>query len=140
MKIAFATTDGISIDEHFGRAGMFAVYDITEHGHIFLEMRKFSEGRDREIEETKGMGAIHDDLVQRKVERLADCRIIYLTEIGGPSVARLVKKGIMPIKVREDVSIEASLGKLVKTLGTAPPPWLRKALAKDKSGKGGAGE
>ena len=57
MKIAFATTDGIAIDEHFGRAGMFAVYDLTKDGYSFQETRKFSEGRDSAIEETKGMGA-----------------------------------------------------------------------------------
>jgi nitrogen fixation protein NifX len=128
MKIAFATTDGVTIDEHFGRAGMFAVYDITKDGHKFLEIRKFSEGRDSAIEESKGMGVIHDERVQKKVDTLADCRIIYLTEIGGPSAARLIKKGTMPVKVKQSVSIEESLIKLVETVRAAPPPWLRKAL------------
>jgi nitrogen fixation protein NifX len=131
MKIAFATTDGIAIDEHFGRAGMFAVYDLTRDGYSFQEIRKFSEGRDLAIEETKGMGAIHEDRVQQKVDKLADCKIIYLTEIGGPSAARLVKKGIMPVKVKRNVSIEESLIKLAETISTAPPPWLRKALETD---------
>ncbi|MEW6584007.1 MAG: nitrogen fixation protein NifX [Nitrospirota bacterium] len=131
MKVAFATTDGIAIDEHFGRAGLFAVYDLTRDGYTFLEMRKFSEGRDSAIEETKGMGAIHDERVQKKVDKLSDCRIIFLTEIGGPSAARLVKKGIMPIKVKPNVSIEESLSKLAETARTAPPPWLRKALEAD---------
>jgi nitrogen fixation protein NifX len=131
MKIAFATTDGIAIDEHFGRAGMFAVYDLTKDGYSFREIRKFSEGRDSAIEETKGMGAVHEDRVQQKVDKLADCRIIYLTEIGGPSAARLVKKGIMPVKVKRKVSIEESLIKLAQTIKTTPPPWLRKALETD---------
>jgi len=30
MKVAFATTDGINVDEHFGRAGLFAVYELNE--------------------------------------------------------------------------------------------------------------
>ena len=128
MKIAFATTDGIAIDEHFGRAGMFAVYDLTKDGYLFQEIRKFSEGRDSAIEETKGMGAVHEDRVQQKVDKLSDCKIIYLVEIGGPSAARLVKKGIMPVKVKRNVSIEESLIKLAQTIKTTPPPWLRKAL------------
>jgi nitrogen fixation protein NifX len=131
MKIAFATTDGITIDEHFGRAGMFAVYDLTKDGYSFSEIRKFSEGRDSAIEETKGMGAVHEDRVQQKVDKLGDCKIIYLTEIGGPSAARLVKKGIMPVKVKEIVPIEVSLRKLAETVSTSPPPWLRKALETD---------
>lgn len=128
MKIAFATTDGIAIDEHFGRAGMFVVYDLTKDGYRYLETRKFSEGRDLAIEETRGLGAIHDERVQKKVDKLSDCRIIYLTEIGGPSAARLVKKGIMPVKVRDTVPIEETLWRLAETVRTAPPPWLRKAL------------
>lgn len=128
MKVGFATTDGINVNEHFGRAGMFAIYELTGDGYRFVEMRKFSEGRDREIEETRGRGQIHDELVQGKTDKLADCRIIYLTEIGGPSAARLVKKNIMPIKVKEVVPIEESLEKLLETVKASPPPWLRKAI------------
>lgn len=131
MKIAFATTDGTSVDEHFGRAGMFAIYELTDKGFTFIEMRKFADGRDAEIESTKGMGRIHDDKVDAKVENLKDCKIVYLTEIGGPSAARLVKRGMMPIKVKEVVSIEESLNKLLETVKKSPPPWLKKALNSD---------
>jgi nitrogen fixation protein NifX len=128
MKVAFATTDGKQVDEHFGRAGMFAIYEITETGHRFVEMRKFAEGMDMAVADTKDRGPLHDDAVQNKVDRLADCKLIYLTEIGGPSAARLVKKGIMPMKVKEIVSIESALNKLVATIKQSPPPWLRKAM------------
>jgi len=132
MKIAFATSDGINVDEHFGRAGVFAVYEITEDGYRFLEIRKFSEGRDKAIVETKGMGEVHEDRVQNKVDKLADCKIVYLTEIGGPSTARLIKKGMMPIKVREIVSIQESLQKVMETIKKSPPPWLKKAMNNEK--------
>lgn len=131
MKVAFATTDGINVDEHFGRAGKFAVYEMKEDGYRFFEMRQFAEGRDKAIEDTKGIMQIHDDLVQGKVDKLGDCKIIYLTEIGGPSAARLVKKGIMPVKVKEAVSIEESLVKLLQAVKTSPPPWLKKAMNSD---------
>jgi nitrogen fixation protein NifX len=68
--------------------------------------------------------------VQAKVDRLADCKLVYLTEIGGPSAARLVKKGIMPMKVKEIVSIEDALKQLSATISKSPPPWLRKAMQK----------
>jgi nitrogen fixation protein NifX len=128
MKVAFATTDGVQVNEHFGRAGMFAVYEVKEQGYSFVEMRKFAEGRDTAVEETKGMKEVHDDLVQKKVDSLGDCKIVYLTEIGGPSAARLVKKGMMPVKVKEQVTIEESLERLSETIKKSPPPWLRKAI------------
>lgn len=130
MKIAFATTDGKNIDEHFGRAGMFAVYDITTDGSRFIELRKFAEGVDQSVVDTKNMGQLHDDKVQEKVDRLSDCKLIYLTEIGGPSAARLVKKSIMPMKVKEPIPIERKLAELLCTVKKSPPPWLRKAMQK----------
>ncbi len=130
MKVAFATTDGKNIDEHFGRAGMFAIYDMTETGHRFVEMRTFADGMDMAVVDTKDKGPLHDSAVQNKVDKLADCKLIYLTEIGGPSAARLVKKGIMPMKMKEIVSIESALGQLLETIKKSPPPWLRKALNK----------
>jgi nitrogen fixation protein NifX len=133
MKVAFATTDGVQVDEHFGRAGMFAVYEVGQEGCRFVEMRRFADGRDTAVEETRGIKGLHDDLVQKKVDSLADCRIIYLTEIGGPSAARLVKKGMMPVKVKEKVTIEESLTRLSETITKSPPPWLRKALNDNSS-------
>ncbi len=128
MKVAFATTDGLNVDEHFGRCGTFAIYEMTENGYKFVEMRKFAEGRDTDIEKTKGMGQIHDDRVQAKVDQLSDCKIIYLTDIGGPSAAKLVKKGMMPLKVKDMPKIEEALNELLDTIKASPPPWLKKAI------------
>jgi nitrogen fixation protein NifX len=132
MKIAFATTDGNTIDEHFGRAGSFAVYEITDSGHQFVEIRKFSDGLDHTIVDTRDKGQVHDDAVQAKVDKLADCKLIYLTEIGGPSAARLVQKGIMPMKMKEPVQIQSALKQLGDTLKNSPPPWLRKAMNRQR--------
>lgn len=128
MKVAFATTDGINVDEHFGRAETFAVYELTDTDYRFVEIREFAEAKDIDFENTKGMDQIHGSKVEGKVAKLADCKIIYLTEIGGPSAARLIKRGIMPIKVAGAVSIGESLEKLLATVKASPPPWLKKAL------------
>ncbi len=130
MKVAFATADGRYIDEHFGRAGSFAIYEIDSSGHRFVELRKFSAGVDQAVDSTREQGQAHEDAVQSKVERLADCKLIYLTEIGGPSAARLVKKGIMPMKVKEPIEIGKALEQLEETIKKSPPPWLRKAMTK----------
>lgn len=130
MKVAFATTDGQNVDEHFGRAGMFAIYEFTDGSFHFVEMRRFSDGMDKTVTETRDRGPQHDNAVQDKVDKLADCKLVYLTEIGGPSAARLVKKGIMPMKVQEPVPIETALNQLGDTIRKSPPPWLRKAMNK----------
>ncbi len=128
MKVAFATTDGGTIDEHFGRAGMFAIYDITKQGHQFVEMRKFADGMDRSVTDTKDQGPLHDSAVERKVARLSDCKLVYLIEIGGPSAARLVKKGILPMKMKDPIRIDEALKQLSEMIHHSPPPWIRKAM------------
>lgn len=127
MKVAFATIDGKNVDEHFGRAGMFAIYEITDHA-CFIEMRKFADGLDKAVVDTKDTGPLHDRAVESKVDRLADCKLVYITEIGGPSAARLVKKGIMPMKMKEPVSIDSALRQLGEMIRKSPPPWIRKAM------------
>lgn len=131
MKVAFATTDGKSVNEHFGRAGMFVIYELNTSGYSLIENRRFSDGRDSAVEATKGSGRAHEELLDNKVARLSDCRIIYLTEIGGPSAARLARKGIMPVKVKEPVGIEESVKQLLETIQNSPPPWLKKAINND---------
>ena len=132
MKVAFATTDGVNVNEHFGRAGKFAVYEITQSGYSRIDDVVFSEGGpDAAVEATRGMGAEHESRVNAKVDRLADCKLIYMQEIGGPSAARLSQKGIMPMKVKEIVTIEGNLERLFQTITQGNTPlWLRRALDK----------
>jgi nitrogen fixation protein NifX len=128
MKVAYATTDGVNVDEHFGRCGRFVIYEFAKEGYERAEERVFSEGRDEAVESTKGMGPEHDDAVNAKIEKLSDCSIICVTNIGGPSAARLSRKGIIPVKVKEVTGIDESARRLMETIKGSPPPWLRKLI------------
>lgn len=133
MKVAFATTRGTTVDEHFGRAGAFAIYEITPEASEFLELRRLSETDfDTAVVETRGMGALHDDAVTDKIAKLADCKIVYFTEIGGPAAAKLVRRGMMPLKAEECTPIATLAESLVETMRTRPAPWMRKALAEEE--------
>lgn len=132
MKVAFATQRGTAVDEHFGRAGAFSIYDITPDGSTLLETRRMAEGDiDIAVVETRGLGALHDDAVDGKVAKLADCKIVYFTEIGGPSAAKLVRRGIMPLKADDGTPIAELTDTLSETMRTRPAPWMRRALAEE---------
>ena len=133
MKVAFASTRGTTVDEHFGRAGAFAIYDITPEGATFLELRRVSDSDlDTEVVVTRGMGDLHDAAIAAKIDKLADAKIVYFTEIGGPSAAKLVRRGVMPLKTDAATPIEQLADQLVETMRTNPAPWMRKALAAEK--------
>jgi nitrogen fixation protein NifX len=123
MKIAFATQDRKHVDAHFGWAKNIAIYDVSPNGHRLLESVEF--GGDLEED------GIEDKLTP-KLEAIKDCAILYVAAIGGSGAARVVASNIHPIKVSEPEAIDAILDKLQAVLSGTPPPWLRKALLKDK--------
>jgi nitrogen fixation protein NifX len=120
MKIAFTTSDRVHINAHFGWAKEIDVYEISDKGFDFVETLKF-EG------DLKEDG--NEDKITPKLDALVDCTIVYVAAIGGSAAARLIKKGVTPVKARsEEEEIAEVLNKLVSTLKGNPPPWLRKAL------------
>ncbi|WPM31477.1 nitrogen fixation protein NifX [Hydrogenobacter sp. T-2] len=123
MRVAFATKSLDKVDDHFGHARTMAVYEIDEKGYEFLEYRNFEDVPDEEY-----------DKINSKVEAIKDCAIVYVIAIGATAAARVVKAKIHPVKVNEPTPIKDILDQLLKTLRENPPPWLRKALTKDRTG------
>ncbi|BAY44232.1 nitrogen fixation protein NifX [Scytonema sp. HK-05] len=120
MKIAFTTSDRLHINAHFGWAKEIDVYEISDSGYQFLETLTF----DGDLKQDG-----NEDKVTPKLDALADCTIVYVAAIGGSAAARLIKKGVTPVKAKsEEEEIAEILNKLVQTLKGSPPPWLRKAL------------
>ncbi|QSJ17664.1 nitrogen fixation protein NifX [Nostoc sp. UHCC 0702] len=125
MKIAFTTSDHVHINAHFGWAREIDVYEISNEGYQFLETLTFSG-------DLKEDG--NEDKITPKLDAINDCTIVYVTAIGGSAAARLIKKGVTPVKARsEEEEINEVLNKLVQTLKGNPPPWLRKALQQKPS-------
>ncbi len=122
MKIAFATQDKQQVDAHFGWAKSIVTYDVTPAGHTFVEAFEF----DGKLEEDGD-----EDKLAPKLDAIRDCAILYVAAIGGSGAARVVALKIHPIKVPQPEPIETILEKLQQVLKGTPPPWLRKALAKD---------
>lgn len=125
MKIAFATQDSVHINAHFGWASQIDVYEVDTEGYNFVEALEFTG-------DLKEDG--NEDKLEPKLKALHDCIIVYIAAIGGSAAARLIHRNITPIKAEsEEDEIEAVLIRLVQTLNSSPPPWLRKALQKGKA-------
>ena len=122
MKIAFATQDKERVDAHFGWAKSIVVYEISAQGHSFIESFEFGDKLEEDGDEDK---------LAPKLEAIKDVAILYVAAIGGSGAARVVALKIHPIKVPQPESIAEILDKLQTVLQGTPPPWLRKAMAKD---------
>lgn len=118
MKVAFATKDGVTINEHFGWAGEFMVFDIQENDFSLVERRVVQKSDpDLEPEEL--------DKIDMRIEAIKDCAIVYCNNIGAVSAARVIRNRIHPIKVAEPVLIATEINRLQEILHK-PPIWIKK--------------
>lgn len=118
VLVAFASSDGKTIDSHFASAPSFELYKFTEKPQEIIHTSLAAE----DMEES-------EDKVDVRIKMLNNCAIIYCTQIGGPAAARLVQSGIHPLKVAEGTKIEDELAKINNLLQSKKlPPWLKKKL------------
>ena len=122
MKVAFATQDLERVDAHFGWAKSIVVYEVTATSCEKIQTFEFGDKLQEDGDEDK---------LAPKLDAIKDCAIVYVAAIGGSGAARVVALKIHPIKVPQPESIAEILEKLQTVLKGTPPPWLRKALAKD---------
>ena len=120
MKVAFTSTDGKTIDQHFGMARNFHVWEVgPEEARFVNEVAAISGGEDEE------------DRIAARAGAIADCAIVYTVQIGGPAAARLAARRIHPMKTGTEMPVADAVGRLQEVLRGNPPLWLRKAMNRE---------
>lgn len=123
-KIAVASSDGKQIDETFGSAGRFIIYEVTNNTYKKAEERVFCEAEaDKERVLCKpsegcgsgsgcgaGEGCGKAGEGSAKVELILDCRCVVCRKIGFHIQKQLERKAISAFDV--SCSVEEALEKL----------------------------
>jgi nitrogen fixation protein NifX len=122
MKVAFTSSTGELIDQHFGQCRSFHIWEI---GPDEASPAAVISGISAEGDE--------EDRISARANALAECAIVYTMQIGGPAAAKLVARKIHPMKTNVEVPVTEVAGKLQEVLRGNPPPWLKKAMNKDQS-------
>ncbi|MSN24983.1 MAG: nitrogen fixation protein NifX [Geobacter sp.] len=122
MKIAFTTSNGETIDQHFGQCQSFHIWEVGADQADFLEAVSVGEH-----------GSDEEDRIAARAQLLSDCSIVYTMQIGGPAAAKLVAQKIHPMKTNNAVSLKETVEKFQEVLRGNPPPWIRKAMNKGKA-------
>lgn len=90
-RIAAVSADGIHVDEHFGKAERFLIYELDD---------QISWVEDRPTE-TLSVGdpdhPFDPDKFNRIAALLKDCSKIYVTKIGETPASKLKALGIEPV-------------------------------------------
>jgi nitrogen fixation protein NifX len=116
MKVAFATSTGISIDENFKKSQSFSVWEIGPQHAFFVNQVNIR--RDQGSDECR---------LTARANALSHCAIVCSRDLSGPAAAKLVARRVHPMKTGIDTPVEELIGKLQQVLRGTPPPWMRKA-------------
>ena len=104
-KIAIATSDGISVNEHFGHAKFFRVYELNGEEYTFTEIRDAVAV----CQHSLGHDTTRFDKI---IELLSDCDAVLVQRIGEGAAAYLIERGVRVFEVSG--GIDAVLGKIAK--------------------------
>ncbi|NCD11297.1 MAG: dinitrogenase iron-molybdenum cofactor biosynthesis protein [Epsilonproteobacteria bacterium] len=119
MKIAFASRDGINVNEHFGWCKCFYMYELLEDGFRFVKALPSPNELSDE-----------GDKLAYKIACLEDANILCASHIG-PRASLMVKSaGIFVLKSeKENEKMEEVLATLLHVKKTNPPLWMQRFLA-----------
>jgi nitrogen fixation protein NifX len=122
IKVAFATSDMVHVNQHFGSARSFALYAVDPERTELVEAAQFGElSQDG-----------NEDKLSVKIQLLDGCAAVYCQAIGASAIKQIVAQGIQPIKVHEGSAIKDLLSDLQAEMKSGPSAWLAKAISQHK--------
>lgn len=103
-KVAAASSDGIVINQHFGRADTFYIYEVAGAGNYrFLETRT--------VTPVCNGGNHSDKELRENISKFKDCKYILVSRIGMGAANIVEQSGITPMELPG--MMEESLDKLI---------------------------
>lgn len=124
LRVAFATADRARVNEHFGSATGFAIYQLDGERAQLVELAEFA------AESMDG----NENKLAAKIAALAGCAAVYCLAVGGSAVRQLLAQGIQPVRLDDAEPIDALLAKLRAAVRAGGVPWIDKALNKHMDG------
>jgi len=95
-RIAVASTDGKTINLHFGEAESFFIYDIQGGGHAFVERRGVTPF-------SGSYGQTDEDSVPPCLTAINDCATAVAVRFGPRAKKELAKIGISALEHTSDI-------------------------------------
>lgn len=124
LMVAFATSDGECVNQHFGSAQGFHVFGISAEEATLLATKSFPK------EKKDG----NEDKLKPKLAWLHGCDLVYCGSVGGSATKQLVMLGAHPIVVKGGPDIEEIIEELQGELNGDLSPMLERVI-RQKSGK-----
>lgn len=109
-RVALASTNGLLLNEHFGAAKFFYIYDIYSNRGEIVNNYNFVEVRDAvaACQQSLGHSTTRFDKI---IELLSDCDALFVQRIGDGAAAYLIPKNVRVFEA--DGRIEDILNKII---------------------------
>lgn len=124
LSVAFATDDNRMVNQHFGSAKAFAIYEVSVEYSQLLTMAEF--GNLGELD--------NEDKLVDKFDLLQGCVAVYCRACGSSAVRQLLDRHVQPLKVDEDSPIKTLVASLQRELKEGPSNWLANAIRRQHCG------
>lgn len=119
IKVAFASTDRLRVNQHFGAAEAFAIYEVTPEKATLVGIGEFAE---------EAMDGNEDKLLA-KVDFLEGCAAVYVMAVGASAIKKLMAKGIQPIRTAEVDAVDELLAEISQAMTEGGVAWVDRAMA-----------
>lgn len=122
IRVAFASSNGVDIDAHFGWAQYFYVYDIDKNLQLFKSTINTHTQANKE----------HENL-DNKIATLEGIDIIYSVQMGPTASKKVLQKGMYSIQASQNQTIDEAINKLQVLMRDMPPLWLMRIMHKGEN-------
>lgn len=103
-KIAVASSDGIVVNQHFGHADKFLIFEVTSDGsYHFIEKRS--------VEPVCNCGNHDDGKLIENLQKIQDCKYLLVSRIGAGASTQAERLEITPMELPN--VIEESIRKVI---------------------------
>jgi nitrogen fixation protein NifX len=127
IRVAFASTDRLRVDQHFGAAEGLAVYEVVPGKATLVGVAEFA------AESMDG----NEGKLAAKVDFLAGCAAVYVLAIGASAIKQLTARGIQPIRVNAVDRVDDLLRDISTAMSAGGVAWIDRAIAAQTRTHGG---
>lgn len=133
LRVAFASTDRIHVDLHFGAAERFIVYDIAPGRADLVGVGEFVRAEQIGADGRSRLAFTVEDKVAVKLTFLEGCAAVYAASIGTSSIRRLMGAQIQPVIVDNGHDIEDLLNEVSLALVHGGLAWVDRAKTRPRA-------
>ncbi len=118
LRVAFASNDRSTVNQHFGAAEGFAIYALDGERAQLVEVAEFLP------ESMDG----NENKLPSRIAMLAGCAAVYCLAAGASAVKQLLAAGVQPIRLDDETEIEGLLQQISQALRNGGIAWVDKAM------------